>query len=387
MKVVVLLVSFLFCAVQHEAFRIIGTVRSPMINAQQIISTSKTRTNIHTSSTQLFISATATPYSTFRGHFLSTSAHAANNGIATMPTLTPLIQAIKPESILTIVAIRTTLKVLLQQGYKCQAIVQSFLSLGQPYEWDRSILGFFAEKGELLWKIMTMNYLLGLSITGLSKLGIESRAGLAPLLSRAILSLFTTHVVEQFCSRFVGAFCPKLAGNRRRRYVVGRAASACLWSLQLLTLGGMISAFLQVPLKTVLAAGGVGGLVLGLSARDVAANLLGGLTLLVNEPFAPGDFVSFKTGGSELVGRVESVGWGQTCVRCKDTRPVYVPNSHFVAASVTNLERITHRKFETTIQLRHEVTFLFAHLLHAMVLIRCSSAGLLRYYRSGDSDA
>lgn len=37
---------------------------------------------------------------------------------------------------------------------------------------------------------------------------------------------------------------------------------------------------------------GVGGLAIGLSARDIAANFLGGMLLLINEPFTPGDMVS-----------------------------------------------------------------------------------------------
>ncbi len=52
---------------------------------------------------------------------------------------------------------------------------------------------------------------------------------------------------------------------------------------------------LQVPLQSTLAFGGVGGLALGLSARDIAANFLGGMLLLFNEPFTPGDMVKFST--------------------------------------------------------------------------------------------
>lgn len=52
-----------------------------------------------------------------------------------------------------------------------------------------------------------------------------------------------------------------------------------------------LSSASQVPLQSTLAFGGVGGLALGLSARDIAANFLGGMLLLFNEPFTPGDMV------------------------------------------------------------------------------------------------
>ena len=88
-------------------------------------------------------------------------------------------------------------------------------------------------------------------------------------------------------------------------------------------------------MTSTLALGGFGGIALGLSARDVAANFLGGILLLFNEPFTPGDMVTFKTGKEELVGRVERVGWGQTRIRGRDTRPTYIPNSHFVQTAVS----------------------------------------------------
>jgi MscS family membrane protein len=65
--------------------------------------------------------------------------------------------------------------------------------------------------------------------------------------------------------------------------------------------------------------------------------------------------ITFRSGRTLLVGRVERVGWAQTRLRGKDTRPTYVPNSHFVQAAVTNMERITHRKYEATVPLRFQV--------------------------------
>jgi small-conductance mechanosensitive channel len=57
------------------------------------------------------------------------------------------------------------------------------------------------------------------------------------------------------------------------------------------------------------------------------------MLLLFNEPFTPGDMVTFRTGSTEVVGRVERVGWGQTKIRGRDTRSTFVPNSHFVQAA------------------------------------------------------
>jgi hypothetical protein len=53
--------------------------------------------------------------------------------------------------------------------------------------------------------------------------------------------------------------------------------------------------------------------------------------------------------------QVERVGWYQTRLRGKDTRPTYVPNSVFVETMVTNMDRITHRRFEANFGIRYLV--------------------------------
>jgi MscS family membrane protein len=64
--------------------------------------------------------------------------------------------------------------------------------------------------------------------------------------------------------------------------------------------------------------------------------------------------ILFKTGGMDVEGRVERVGWNQIRLRARDTRAIYIPNSLFVNAAVTNIERITHRRVEYSIRLRLE---------------------------------
>ena len=167
-------------------------------------------------------------------------------------------------------------------------------------------------------------------------------------------ALYISNFIDLFKTKFLHVFLPNLSENRRQSYVVNRSTSVVIWVVGVLVACEMVSTFLHVPLSSTLAFGGVGGLAIGLSARDIAANFLGGMLLLFNEPFTPGDMVTFRTGNTELIGRVERVGWGQTRIRGRDTRPTYIPNSHFVQTAVTNMERITHRKFEIILQLRYQ---------------------------------
>jgi len=101
-----------------------------------------------------------------------------------------------------------------------------------------------------------------------------------------------------------------------------------------------------------MAAGGIGGLAVGLAAKDMLANFFGGVTVFIDRPFGIGDWILLKEKGIE--GVVEEIGWRQTTIRKFDKRPVYVPNAVFTTASVENPSRMSHRRIYETIGLRYK---------------------------------
>ncbi len=109
---------------------------------------------------------------------------------------------------------------------------------------------------------------------------------------------------------------------------------------------------LGVNVSGLLAAGGIGGLAVGLAAKDMLANFFGGITVFIDRPFSVGDWILLKEKGIE--GVVENIGWRQTTIRKFDKRPVYVPNAIFTTASVENPSRMSHRRINETIGLRYD---------------------------------
>jgi MscS family membrane protein len=101
-----------------------------------------------------------------------------------------------------------------------------------------------------------------------------------------------------------------------------------------------------------MAVGGIGGLAIGLAAKDMLANFFGGVTVFIDRPFGIGDWILLKDKGIE--GVVEEIGWRQTTIRKFDKRPVYVPNAVFTTASVENPSRMTNRRINETIGLRYK---------------------------------
>jgi MscS family membrane protein len=109
---------------------------------------------------------------------------------------------------------------------------------------------------------------------------------------------------------------------------------------------------LGFSISGLMAAGGIGGLAIGLAARDLIANFFGGVTVFIDRPFSVGDWILLKD--QSIEGVVEKIGWRQTTIRKFDKRPVYVPNAIFTTASVENPSRMTHRRIFETIGLRYK---------------------------------
>jgi MscS family membrane protein len=108
---------------------------------------------------------------------------------------------------------------------------------------------------------------------------------------------------------------------------------------------------LGFSLTGLLAAGGVGGIVLGFASQDLLSNFLGGIILFFDRPFVVGDWI--RSPDREIEGTVEVIGWRQTTLRTFDKRPLYVPNGSFLSISIENPSRMSHRRIRETIGIRY----------------------------------
>lgn len=107
-----------------------------------------------------------------------------------------------------------------------------------------------------------------------------------------------------------------------------------------------------VGITGILAAGGVGGIAVGFAAKDLLANLFGGLTIYLDRPFAVGDWI--RTLDGQIEGRVEYIGWRSTVVRTFERRPIYIPNALFTTLAVENPARMSHRRIREWVGVRYE---------------------------------
>ena len=97
-------------------------------------------------------------------------------------------------------------------------------------------------------------------------------------------------------------------------------------------------------MSSILAAFGIGGLAVGMAAKDTLANVFGSLSILSDKVYIIGDYV--KVNGIE--GYVEDVSMRSTKIRDLDNFLINVPNNVVANAVVTNVSRASKRLLKIT---------------------------------------
>lgn len=113
-----------------------------------------------------------------------------------------------------------------------------------------------------------------------------------------------------------------------------------------------IAEILKLPITSLIAGLGIGGIALAMAAKDTVANVFGSLTVLVDRPFSIGDWIKV----SDIEGTVEHVGFRSTRVRTFDCSLVTVPNSLLVTAIVDNMGLRPLRRYKFYLGLVYETS-------------------------------
>ena len=109
---------------------------------------------------------------------------------------------------------------------------------------------------------------------------------------------------------------------------------------------------LGLSISGLLAFGGVGGLIVGLAAKDLLSNFFGGMMIFFDRPFRVGEFI--KSPDRNIEGIVEKIGWRLTIVRTFSKNVLYIPNTAFSSIIVENATRMSNRRINETIGIRYD---------------------------------
>lgn len=102
---------------------------------------------------------------------------------------------------------------------------------------------------------------------------------------------------------------------------------------------------LGLPVTSLITGLGIGGLVISLAAQDTASNLIAGVVIIIEHPFAIGDWVTT----SQAEGTVEDITFRSTKIRTLENTLAIIPNSVISAELITNGSKRTMRMAEFTV--------------------------------------
>ena len=97
---------------------------------------------------------------------------------------------------------------------------------------------------------------------------------------------------------------------------------------------------------------GIGGIAVAMAAKDTIANLFGSVMLLVDRPFAVGDWI--KT--SQFEGVVEEIGFRSTRIRTFARTLVNVPNSMLANMVIDNIDARSKRRIKMRIGVTYDTS-------------------------------
>jgi MscS family membrane protein len=116
-----------------------------------------------------------------------------------------------------------------------------------------------------------------------------------------------------------------------------------------LAFGGQV---IGIPILSVVAGLGIGGLAVALAVRPTLENLIGGVILYADKPVKVGDFCTF----GDQTGTVEGIGLRSTKLRKPDRTLITVPNAQFSDMQIINWAECDQMLINETIGLRYETT-------------------------------
>jgi len=117
---------------------------------------------------------------------------------------------------------------------------------------------------------------------------------------------------------------------------------------------GIIVLFTEigVPVTSLLAGLGLGGLAVALAAQKTVENLIGAISIGADQPFMEGDFVKIE----DFVATVERVGLRSTRFRTLDRTLITIPNGKLAEMRIESYTARDRFRLATTLQVVYETT-------------------------------
>lgn len=158
--------------------------------------------------------------------------------------------------------------------------------------------------------------------------------------------LVLAYIANKISNRGIDRAVESRSGSKHASATGKKLSSYVIYSLGLVGLLGVFG----VPLTALGTAVGLIGLGISFALKDIIANFISGIFIMINRPFKIGDQI--KVEGEE--GTVKDIQIRATEVKTYDGRKVIVPNSKLYSGTVINNTAYDERRFEVVVGIGYE---------------------------------
>lgn len=162
-----------------------------------------------------------------------------------------------------------------------------------------------------------------------------------------LLTLSITWVIINLVDSFIENYLKPAAKKTKSDFddqlipIIRKLIKIVLWIFIII----MLLKRFGIDISALLTGVGIGGLAFAFAAKDLLANLFGGVAILTDKPFKVGDRI--KVGDND--GFIIEIGLRTTRMRTFDGTQIVIPNSKIADSVLENVSREKARRIKTTI--------------------------------------
>jgi MscS family membrane protein len=227
-------------------------------------------------------------------------------------------------------------------GFIVDKLIAMLLALGVRIWRARWARGVYREVPDTILRPFGLMVMAFMWWAGVNMLGLPASALLILLVSVKFLACLATVWVAYRLVDLTAAFLNQAASRTQSKLDDALVPLVTKTLKVFVTVMGVvfIADNLNIDVTSLLAGLGLGGLAFALAAKDVAGNLFGSITVLLDQTFHVGDWVII----GDVEGSVEHIGFRSTRIRTFYNSLVSVPNSTLITAAVDNMGARTYRR-------------------------------------------
>lgn len=157
-------------------------------------------------------------------------------------------------------------------------------------------------------------------------------------------------IISMIAGKILSMYLMRALQDKMDRKQLSMLLKLMRYSFVFLVTVFFILPFMGLELSSLLVAGGVLGLILGIAGQSIVANLISGIFLTLERPIKIGDQVNIDNNA----GVIEDITFVSTIIRTFDGLYVRVPNDKVFLNNITNYAANVARRFEYVIGITYD---------------------------------